>query len=170
MQKERRETLTMRCLSYVPPILALIFGAGCMHFRNTDSSVPMPRLRVELRLCESAPSADHREMSLYGTNVKVYVESTVRYSNSDISHATFVLESIGPYKQPKIILHLTERARSSFVTFTSNNHYKSLAIIVGDSVLSHPIISEPITGGRIAFVGKFTKEEAESFVREINRH
>jgi len=109
-------------------------------------------------------------MPLYGTNVTIYVENVVRYSNSDISHASVVMTSLGPYKQPMIVLHLTERARGTFHDFTANNHYKSLAIIFGDAVMSHPTIVEPITDGKVAFVGKFTKEEAESFVNQINRH
>jgi preprotein translocase subunit SecD len=61
---------------------------------------------------------------------------------------------------PIVDIVLTPKGRTSFATFTAQNIRKKLAIVVNDRILSAPLITSPIDGGRVQITGRFTVEEA----------
>jgi len=71
------------------------------------------------------------------------------------------------YETYRIEFALTEKGTSIFLEHTTNNVETYLGIVLDKSVISAPIIHQPIPGGQGTISGNFTQEEAEELAAAL---
>lgn len=69
---------------------------------------------------------------------------------------------------PLIVIHFNDEGTKLFSEITSENVGKPIAIYIDNSLLSAPVVQEPITGGTAQITGKFTVEEAKDLAKNLN--
>ncbi|MBI3046479.1 MAG: protein translocase subunit SecD [Candidatus Harrisonbacteria bacterium] len=70
--------------------------------------------------------------------------------------------------QPQIFLEFNGEGAKIFETLTEKNTGKPLAIFLDDNLISAPVVSEKISGGRAQITGQFTLPEAKKLVERFN--
>jgi preprotein translocase subunit SecD len=70
-------------------------------------------------------------------------------------------------KDPVVSFHFNGRGTRRFAHLTEANIGKPIAIALDDTVISDPVIREPITGGSVQISGNFTLEEANSVAMQL---
>jgi len=70
--------------------------------------------------------------------------------------------------KPLISLQFNDEGAKLFEQITERNIGKPVAITLNQSLLSAPNVQEKISGGRAQITGKFTVQEAQKLVRELN--
>lgn len=70
-------------------------------------------------------------------------------------------------KQPIVSLRLDEAGKRKFGQFTSANVKRPLAIVVGDEVISAPVIQTPILGGSFHISGSLSPDDARKLAETI---
>ncbi len=70
--------------------------------------------------------------------------------------------------KPQISLQFNDEGSKLFESITERNVGKLVAITLNQSLLSAPVVQEKISGGKAQITGKFTIQEAQKMVRELN--
>ncbi|RXH15420.1 preprotein translocase subunit SecD [Bradyrhizobium guangzhouense] len=70
-------------------------------------------------------------------------------------------------KDPVVSFRFNGRGTRRFAHLTEENIGKPIAIALDDTVISAPVIREPITGGSVQISGNFTLEEANSVAMQL---
>ena len=104
------------------------------------------------------------EMTVVGTDQKVYISQDVVVSNNDIASAE-IMEGFG---SPQILIVFTRAGAEKFSQATENNIGKPLGIVIGGQLFSAPIVRQTISTHRMIISGRFTQEEALRIVNGIN--
>ncbi|WP_294821994.1 hypothetical protein [uncultured Flavobacterium sp.] len=65
-------------------------------------------------------------------------------------------------------LEFKKEYKASWEAFTKKNSGKSLAIMLGDAVLSCPVLMAPIANGKAAIGGYMYEHDAEELAQRIN--
>ena len=120
-------------------------------------------LVFELRLAETEPNPNLKEMVFYNTDEKFFVHETVYLSNEDIK-STDILDW---QTQPKVHVKLNETGRKKFAEFTQKYVGKNAAMIVDNKLMSVPKIQAQIVKGELLIVGFFKHDEAQSIANGI---
>jgi len=68
---------------------------------------------------------------------------------------------------PVILIELTDQSRSRFVALQEGRVGKTLPICLGETLLSAPYLTEPITGSSIQIAGAMTAAETRELARRI---
>ena len=89
-------------------------------------------------------------------------ELTGRY----VKKAQLVFDQVS--SQPQIFLEFNGEGAKIFETITEKNTGKPLAIFLDDNLISAPVVSEKISGGRAQITGQFTLLEAKKLVERFN--
>lgn len=76
--------------------------------------------------------------------------------------------SAGLSNEPIVSITFNTEGADLFEKITRENTGKQLAIFLDGSVLSSPVINEPITGGKAVITGDFTPEVARELVHNLN--
>jgi len=139
-------------------ILAIAFLTSC-----SSNKISNNYLAFELRLAETEPNQNLKEMVFYKTEEKFYVHKKVYLSNEEIIST----DIIDWQTQPKVQVTLNEAGRKKFAEFTGKYVGKNAAMIVGNKLMSAPKIQAQITKGKFLIVGFFDHEEAQSMARGI---
>jgi preprotein translocase subunit SecD len=72
---------------------------------------------------------------------------------------------------PTILIHFKEDSKKKLHKLTSENINKRLGIFINGKLIMAPIIMEPISGGSVKISdSKFTREETQRIVNDINKH
>jgi len=119
-------------------------------------------MRFELRLAEYQPGAGLRE-ALVGSGERVYVYDSALVTSADIAEASVGQDGT----RFSIGIMLTPAAGQRVLAATADHTGRPVAILLNGRVMSAPVLSTPM-GESIRIDGTFTKEEVESFVRELN--
>lgn len=91
--------------------------------------------------------------TLTATDV-AWAEPTGMPANAPVMHA--------------VLVNLTPEGAEAFATFTREQAGQRVAVLVGDTVMTAPIISAPITGGALEITGQFTAQQAQDLAEAIN--
>ncbi len=70
--------------------------------------------------------------------------------------------------EPEVSLQFNDEGAKLFEKITTDNVGKVLAIYLDGSVISAPVVREPITGGTAQIQGNFTPQEAKQLVERLN--
>ena len=139
-------------------IMTVAFLISCSAIKNSNHY-----LSFELRLAETEPNENLKEMVLYKTEQKFYVHETVYLTNAEIIST----DIIDWQTQPKVHVILNEAGRKKFSGFTLQNVGKNAAMIVDNKLMSAPRIQAQITKGELLIVGFFDHQEAQSIASGI---
>jgi hypothetical protein len=112
---------------------------------------------VQFRLGENEPGKDLVEMTVSGSDRKVYLRKESVLSNADIKTASVrkTKEGFG------IAVFLTETGGQKLAEITKENLGSIMGMVVDGKLIMAPAIRESITGGEAFINGNFTLEEAE---------
>ena len=136
--------------------LVIVGFLGCCFAQEKKETVS-----VQFRLGETEPGPGLKEMSVPGSDRKVYLHDRVELSNEDIASASVRMNENGPVKGPIIEMTFTEVGGEMLRRVTRENIGKILAIVVDGKVLSAPVITSEIGGGKGVITGTFTMDEAK---------
>ncbi|MBW1750225.1 MAG: hypothetical protein JRJ37_05935 [Deltaproteobacteria bacterium] len=140
-------------------VLFILVLIGCAIMPATSQAVTL-----EFRLGSQSPMEGLTEMTVVGTDQKVYISQDVVVSSNDIASAR-VIEGFG---SPQILIVFTRVGAEKFSGATENNIGKPLGIVIDGQLFSAPIVRQTISSPRMIISGRFTQEEALSIVNEIN--
>ena len=139
-------------------IMTFAFLISCSAIKNSNNY-----LSFELRLAETEPTENLKEMVFYKTDQKFYLHETVYLTNAEIIST----DIIDWQTQPKVHVTLNEAGRKKFSEFTLQNVGKNAAMIVDNKLMSAPRIQAQITKGELLIVGFFDHQEAQSIASGI---
>ncbi len=97
------------------------------------------------------------------TPTKVY-RTVMTGAQLDRSNVSFTQTT----NQPQIAFTLKPDGAKIFADYTTHNVGKYLAIVLDHKVISSPVIKSPITDGAGVIEGRFTLEEAQNLVVQLN--
>jgi len=137
--------------------LVIVGFVGCCFAQEKKGTVS-----VQFRLGETKPGPGLKEMSVPGSELKVYLHDGVELSNEDIASASVQMRENGHTKGPIIEMTFTEVGGEMLRRLTRENIGKILAVVVDGKVLSAPVITSEIGGGsrKCTIAGTFTMDEA----------
>jgi preprotein translocase subunit SecD len=69
--------------------------------------------------------------------------------------------------RPVVRIRFAPGAAGRFADLTRRNVKKPMQIVVGDRILSTPIVMEAIAGGEVVLSGNFTAEEAAAIAAKL---
>jgi preprotein translocase subunit SecD len=141
-------------------VLFILVVIGCAIIPATSQAVTL-----EFRPGSQSPMEGLTEMTVVGTDQKVYISQDVVVSNNDIVSAEFI-EGFG---SPQILIVFTRAGVEKFSRATENNIGKPLGIVIDGQLFSAPIVREMISSPRMIISGRFTQEEALRIVNGINK-
>jgi preprotein translocase subunit SecD len=140
-------------------ITALFARRVKVSLRQVDVSMPPEQ-------AQSGKPPEGTEVLLGFKDKRPYLvarESTL--DGEDISDAA---PSFAPgTKDPVVSFRFNGRGTRRFAHLTEENIGKPIVIALDDTVISAPVIREPITGGSVQISGNFTLEEANSVAMQL---
>ena len=139
--------------------LFVLVLTGCATMVTTSQAVTL-----EVRPGSQSPMEGLTEMTVVGTDQKVYISQDVVVSRNDIASAQ-VIEGFG---SPQILIVFTRAGTEKFSRATENNIGKPLGIVIDGQLFSAPIVRETISTPRMLISGLFTQEQALRIVNGIN--
>ncbi len=139
--------------------LFVLLLSGCITMPGTSQAVTL-----EFRPGSQSPMEGLTEMTVVGTDQKVYISHDVVISNNDIASAEFI-EGFG---SPQILIVFSKDGMEKFYRATENNIGRPLGIVIDGQLFSAPIVRETISTPRMIISGRFTQEEALRIVKGIN--
>ena len=129
----------------------LVTLAGCMTMPGTK-----PKVTLQFRPGSNTPVEGFTEMTVTGTDHKVFISNEILLSNGDVESSRVVPGSIGP----EVEIVFTKTGAEKFTRATEHNIMKPLGILVDGQLICAPIVHEKISGGRAEITGKFSAQEA----------
>jgi len=139
--------------------LVMLVLAGCATMPGTSQAITL-----EFRPGSQSPMEGLTEMTVVGTDQKIYISQDVVVSSNDIVSAR-VIEGFG---SPQILIVFTRVGAENFSRATENNIGKPLGIVIDGQLFSAPIVRQTISTPRMIISGRFTQEEALRIVNGIN--
>lgn len=121
---------------------------------------------VEIRRAESKPAEGLVEAVDPGAKDKVYLHAKVELTDKDIASARLYKPKLGD--GVGIAVEFTKEGAAKMGKLTREHLNKRLAILVEGKVIAAPTIRAVITD-KSNIEGKFSREQAEVFVKAVNR-
>jgi preprotein translocase subunit SecD len=134
-------------------------------------------IQIDFRFVYKDPAPNYGEVLL--KNERFFADPIPMLSINDIASASVVTEDQGFYEKgsvvykpmPTILIHFKEDSKKKLHKLTSENINKRLGIFINGKLIMAPIIMEPISGGSVKISdSKFTREETQRIVNDINKH
>ncbi len=133
-------------------------------------------IQIDFRFVYKDPAPNYREVSL--KNERFFADRTPMLSINDIASASAVTEDEGFYEKgsivykpmPTILIRFKEDSKKRLHKLTSENINKRLGMFINGQLIMAPIIMEPISNGSVTISGKFTRQETQRIVNDINKH
>ncbi len=145
--------LTTRML--VPSLLGLLVTWG---------SLAAADVKLAFHLAEQKPTKNGIEVTLPGTNQKIYLHPKAELTEKDVARARVTTTNQG---FPAILVTFTKEGGAKMAKLTEANQGKMLAVLVNGKVISAPTIRSKISE-QAMITGQFTKAEAEKIAEGIN--
>gem|GEM_PF-589517 len=149
---------------YAPDQFVRIEPGGRTEVRFVLGGPPGPTVRLEIRAATGEPAAGFSEMTVAGSERRVFVGGEVLLSNDAIRSAR-VTHGEGAAWQIEVVF--TEAGGGRFAEITEAATGRPLAIVVEGGLLSAPIVREPIAGGKAVITGAFSEAEARRIARGL---
>jgi preprotein translocase subunit SecD len=122
------------------------------------------RVTVEFRAASMEPAAGLTEMRIEGGSA-YYVAKEVILDNDDVVDARAELDSLTGQAVIRIVF--TDEGTKVFAAHTQAHVNQPLAILVDGTLVSAPVVREPILAGTAIINGFFTMEEATQIASGI---
>lgn len=153
-------------LSIVSALASAAFALGTaltLPIAGPAPAVASPAAEIEFRLAETAPGPGLTRFDRQGQ--AVYLHPEVLISAADIASADQKVEPL--WGQPVVSLELTPAGLDQLARITTGHVGQALAIVVNGSLLTAPIIREPILAGRLQISGLDSLEEAKDLAHRL---
>ncbi|WP_308013064.1 hypothetical protein [Inquilinus sp. Marseille-Q2685] len=124
---------------------------------ETPSAAQAAAPDVQLRFAESDPKPGLTRFEDAAGRV-LYLRPEAVLSTPDIASATARTDPVSA--TPVVELTLTLAGRDRLARATTDNVGRILAVLVDETLITAPIIREPILGGRVQISGSMTAAEA----------
>ncbi len=123
-----------------------------------------PRAKVEVRRAETEPGEGLTEAAVVGTTDKAYLHASPDATGEHVAEARATEDDAG---HPAIEVTFTKEGAKKMAALSEAHRGRPVALVVGGTVVSAPRVAGAFSGKGV-FVGRFTKQEAEGFVKVIN--
>ena len=114
-------------------------------------------LTVQFRLAENKPGKDLEEMTVSGSDRKVYLHKESVLSHVDVETAEVQNRNTGF----GVVITFTEAGRKKLAEVTKENVGRVMGIVVDGRLINAPVIREPVTGGKAFIEGNLDQEMVE---------
>jgi preprotein translocase subunit SecD len=151
-QGSERIVVTLRRLEDVEPVKALVGRSARLEFRLLNMFADPQQIRAG-----RAPIGTEILAMAGRPEEKLPVLRRPIVTGSMITDAQTGFDIAG---QPSVVLMLDAAGTRRFAQATRANVHRVIAIVIDGTVVSAPMIDEPILGGQLQIAGTFTKEEA----------
>ena len=91
------------------------------------------------------------------------IQESLELNPSDIEEAKAELQS----GQWVVAIRLSNAAKAKFGDITARNVRKAMQIVVGNRIISAPIIVEPIRGGKVNISGNLSEIDAKAIAAQL---
>jgi preprotein translocase subunit SecD len=91
------------------------------------------------------------------------IEESLELNPSDIEEAKAELQG----GQWVVAIRLSDAAKAKFGDITARNVRKAMQIVVGNRIISAPIIVEPIRGGKVNISGNLSEIDAKAIAAQL---
>lgn len=142
----------------IATLMMFVTLAGCAMMPSAK-----PAVTLQFRPGSQTPATGLTEMTVVGSDQKVYLSNEVVLSNADVKSACVVTGPSGP----QIDIVFTKPGAERFARATADNIMKPLGILVDGQLISAPIVREKISGGRAVISGRFSEHEARRIAAGI---
>ncbi|MDY7097898.1 MAG: hypothetical protein SXU28_07150 [Pseudomonadota bacterium] len=114
--------------------------------------------RLEFRLVETGAADNTEILPVAGDLPPASVQTKVLMTGDAIRDAVPVVEP--EWNGHVIVIRFDAEGQKEFGRISAANVGKQLAIVLDGTIMSMPIIQEPVLGGTVQISGNFTQEEA----------
>jgi preprotein translocase subunit SecD len=134
-------------------------------------------IQIDFRFVYKDPGPNYEEVLL--KDKRFFANRKPILSINDIASASVITEDQGFHQKgrivyksmPAILINFKEDSKKKLHKLTSENINKRLGIFINGQLIMAPIIMEPISGGSVKISdSKFTREETQRIVNDINKH
>lgn len=136
-------------------------GASCVSFHEVHSSVTAHEAR------QTGAPAGYRLYPLpegFAEREALLREEPV-LGHTDVAEVEPIVD---PHvQQPVISIRFTAEGTRKFAAFSGNNIGRPLSVVVGEQIISLPIILSQVLGGVVQISGNLTAEDAENLAGQI---
>jgi preprotein translocase subunit SecD len=157
------------------PVLSIVSAlAGAALALGTALTLPIqgpataassPAAEIEFRLAETAPGPGLTRFERDGQ--PLYLHPEVLIAAADIASADQQMDPL--WGSPVVSLVLTPAGRDQLARVTTDHVGQALAIVVDGSLLTAPIIREPILAGGLQISGLDSLEQAKDLAHRLGR-
>ncbi len=121
---------------------------------------------LEVRTGSQTSAPGLTEMTVVGSDQKVYLSKEVVVTNGDVESSSVIQGESG---RTEIEIVLTEAGAERFSRATESNVGKILGILVDGQLISAPRVQEKISGRKALITGAFSDDEARRIANGIHR-
>ncbi len=142
------------------------FSGGINQMKIVGFNAPPPALGTKIEVFN--PMGQDAEAEPEETTDALWIDVTmdkVILTGDDFADAEVTFDQIG---QPIISFEFKDSGRTIFGRFTAQHVQQFLAIALDDTIISCPVIREPILNGRGIIQGSFTPQEAKDLVVKLD--
>jgi SecD/SecF fusion protein len=132
-------------------------NAGCLSFHEVH-----PQVTAHEALRTRVPSGYRIYQPVDKGNAALLLREGPIVSSAELADAQ--LDFDASTNEPMVTLYFDAAAAHKLGVFTESNIGRPFAIVLDGQVISHPVIKEPILGGRAQISGGFTTELARRLV------
>jgi preprotein translocase subunit SecD len=91
------------------------------------------------------------------------IQESLGLSKADIEDAKAEMQA----GQWVVAIRLSDAAKAKFGEITARNVRKAMQVVVGDRIISAPIILEPIRGGNLNISGNMSEADAKAIAAKL---
>jgi preprotein translocase subunit SecD len=144
--------------------MCFLVMVNCLMVTATLRADAVSKVSLEIRAAETTPAPGLTEVTIEGTNKRVYLHAQAILVKDDVAGAS-VRPNAG--QAPTVEIQLTAEGQKKMARLSQIHRDKPLAILVNGKVVSAPTIRDQITGRDVVLSGHFSKEEAERIARAL---
>ena len=133
-----------------------------------NPSVPLLQFRLVAEPASNMPTDEFPDPNDPSRQRQIRVLKDVLLGASAVTRAGYDWDPING--RPQIRIRLNEEDGKRFEALTGENIDRQLAILIGDRLLTAPVIRTKIPGGEIVIQGNFTDAEGHAMIDALNKN
>lgn len=143
--------------------IAALGLAGCGPQLAPNSPAPSSSVAVEFRKAEESPAEGLTEVTVAGSDKKVYLHPEVELSNADVADAFPLIDQ---NDKPAVGIRFNKAGQEKAQRLSREQMHKPVAILIDGKVVCAPVIRDEFR--EMAQInGNFTQAEVDRIVKGI---
>jgi TonB family protein len=150
-------------------LVGVIAGATRVVVSTLPLEIPAPGqqsrgpARLEIRLAETAPSADLIDARVSGSDQRIYLHPTVIATDADVTAARVIDSGQSRFS---VAVTFNESGSARLASATRAHIGKPAAIVLDGRVIAAPVLRAPISGSAV-ISGDFTRSQADEIAAAL---